>query len=113
MKSILTTLFLIILFPCMVIFFVANSHSVTVNFDPTSLENSAAAFTKPLYFVLSGMLFVGFILGAIGMWISTTRLRQRAGDAKKRIRELEREVQLAKEQARTAPGGTNLPALRS
>ncbi|MEM1410699.1 MAG: LapA family protein [Pseudomonadota bacterium] len=114
MRNILTTLFLIVLAPVLIGFFVANRESVTISFDPSSLENPALAFDVPLFIGLAGTLGIGFVLGAIGMWISNTRLRHRSGQARRKIRELERELALAKAAAtEPASGGTNLPALRT
>lgn len=111
MPRIFTTIFLILLAPVLVAFFVANRGPVTISFDPTSLEEPALAFSAPLWAGLSGTLLVGFLLGAIGMWISNTRLRRRAGENRRRIRELEREVALANSEP--TAGSTNVPALRS
>lgn len=112
MPRIFTTIFLILLAPVLVAFFVANRAPVTISFDPFFPDDPALAFTAPLWAGLSMTLMIGFILGAIGMWISSTRLRQRAGENRRRVRELEREVQLARSQSEPAEGGTNLPALR-
>lgn len=111
MPRFLTTAFLVLLAPVLVAFFFANRRVVTISFDPMSLDEPALAFTAPLWAGLSGTLLIGFLLGAIGMWISSTRLRQRAGETKRRIRELERELALAND--RPAPAEkTNLPAVR-
>ncbi|NNU15838.1 DUF1049 domain-containing protein [Parvularcula sp. ZS-1/3] len=112
MPRFLTTVFLILLAPVLVAFFVANRSLVTISFDPTSLEEPALAFTAPLWAGLSGTLLVGFVLGAVGMWISNTRLRKNAKEQRRRVRELEREVKLANERPATSEGGTNLPAVR-
>lgn len=113
MQRIITTLFLALLFPVLVVFFFANRQQVTISFDPTNLEQPALAMPVPLYVGLSGALFLGFLLGAMGMWISTTRLRQRVGDAKRRVRELEHEVKMARERQPIEPRRTALPAIRS
>lgn len=108
MLRFLTSAFLIILAPLLVAFFVANRAPVTISFDPSSLEDPALAFTAPLWAGLSGTLVIGFVLGAVGMWISNTRLRQRAGETRRRLRELEREARIMSDER----GGTNLPAVR-
>lgn len=112
MSRVFTSLFLILLAPVLVAFFVANRTPVTISFDPTSVQDPAIAFTAPLWAGLSGTLLIGFILGAVGMWISNTRLRKRAGEHKRRVRELEREVALANDRP-VAGEATALPALRS
>jgi len=115
MRNFLTSLFLGLVAILLVLFFVANREPVVVSFDPTSLENPAFSFTQPLFVSLAGSLMVGFLLGAVGMWISNTRLRSRSSEARKRIRELERELAVTKAEVRSAPeaGKSNLPALRS
>lgn len=114
MKSFLTSLFLIVLAPVLVAFFVANRREVVISFDPLSLEDPAFALSVPLWAGLSGTLLVGFVLGAIGMWISNTRLRARAGEQRRRVLELEREVAEARAaEPRGTHGGTSVPALRA
>lgn len=114
MPRFLTTIFLILLAPVLVAFFVANRAPVTISFDPLSLEEPALAFTAPLWAGLSGTLVIGFLLGAVGMWISNTRLRRRSGEQKRRVRELEREVALANQRDPDDVGDRRgLPALRA
>lgn len=115
MRKILTTMFLFVLGVFLVSFFVANRQPVTINFDPISPDSPAIAKELPLFWALAGSVLIGFVLGSIGMWISNTRLRQRSSEASRRVRELEREVALAKAQPQenSKPGGTNLPALRA
>ncbi len=110
MPRIFTTIFLILLAPVLVTFFVANRSMVTISFDPTSLEDPALALTAPLWAGLSGTLLLGFFLGAVGMWISNTKLRKQSRQHKRRVRELEREIVAAK--AQTPQEKTNLPAVR-
>jgi uncharacterized integral membrane protein len=98
MPRFLTTIFLALLAPLLVAFFVANREPVRINFDPFSIEEPALFLDAPLWAGLSGTLVIGFLLGAIGMWISSTRLRRRSRDHKQRVRELEREVQLARQE---------------
>ena len=111
MPRIFTTLFLIVLAPILVAFFFANREDVVISFDPTSLSDPAISLELPLWAGLSGSLMVGFVLGAIGMWISNTRLRRRADERKRKVAELEREVQLANERpVETAPVDVQLAA---
>ena len=48
--------------------------------------------TLPLSFLVLGGIFVGFLAGALIMWISASRGRRRAREAKFRSSHLEREV---------------------
>lgn len=112
MARFLTNLFLLVLGVALVAFFFANRSPVVISFDPTSLNNPAIALPPmPLWVGLSGSLMVGVVLGAIGMWISHTRLRQRADARKRQVAELKREVKLANQRpVETAPVGAQLAA---
>jgi hypothetical protein len=110
MPRILTTLFLILLAPFLVAFLFANRTDVVISFDPTSLEDPAVALTTPLWAGLFGTMCLGFLLGAIGMWISTSKVRRKSRQRRRRIAELEREVKTAGEAPVST--GTKLPALR-
>ncbi|MEM9838256.1 MAG: LapA family protein [Pseudomonadota bacterium] len=113
MHRIFTTLLLITLTTLLAAFMFANRGDVLISFDPVNMEQPALFWEGPLFWTLAGAVFIGFILGAIGMWISTTRLRQRVGDTKRRVRELEHELKLARARGPVEPGGINLPAIRS
>ncbi len=83
----------------------------------------------PLSFLVLGAIFVGFLAGALVMWISASRGRRRAREAKFRSSHLEREVirlqrevDRAKQQSPPAPAagprgrtgeGTSVPAVSS
>jgi uncharacterized integral membrane protein len=110
MSRFLTNLFLFLLSVLLVAFLFANRMPVTISFDPLSIEDPAASVTAPLWMGLAGTLFVGFVLGAMGMWISMGRTRRKSRRQRRRIAELEREVK----QSGEAPKGrsTTLPALR-
>lgn len=116
MRKVLLYIFLGILFVFMVVFFVANRHMVLISFDPISLENPAFAFgPMPMWSAMAASMAIGFLLGAIGMWLSDGTLRQKAKDRKREIRRLKEELKQA--QAQNAPPeepkkGLRLPALR-
>ncbi|GGY47110.1 LapA family protein [Parvularcula lutaonensis] len=113
MPRFLTTLFLLVMAIFLVVFFLANREPVTISFDPLPTNEPAIAFEVPLWAGLSGTLLIGFVLGAMGMWISSTRLRQRSSEHRRRVIELERELRSARESpAPERADGTNLPALQ-
>ncbi|MCQ8183897.1 LapA family protein [Parvularcula maris] len=112
MSRFITNLFLFLLSVLLVAFLFANRMPVTVSFDPLSLEDPAASVTAPLWMALSGTLFIGFILGAMGMWISMGKTRRKSRKQRRRIAELEREAKQAGDTPATGRRGTTLPALR-
>lgn len=62
-----------------VIFLIANRAPVALSFDPFSSSSPAAATpAMPLWLWLVLALFIGFLLGAFGMWASDRELRIRA-----------------------------------
>ena len=93
---------------------VANREPVTISFDPFNTDNPAVSFTQPLWVAPAGSLLIGYVLGALGMWLSNGGLRRRAAERQKKVRELEREVELANDTTvTTTSAGARLPALRS
>jgi hypothetical protein len=104
MARFLSTVFLAALAPVLVAFLVANRVPVRISFDPFSLDDPALAFDMPLWAGLSGTMVVGVILGALGMWISTSRLRTRANERRAEIAKLERELQMARSRPAPAAG---------
>ncbi|MEE4212567.1 MAG: LapA family protein [Parvularcula sp.] len=99
MARFLSTVFLAALAPLLVAFLVANRRDVLVSFDPLSLDDPALAFEVPLWVGMTGTMALGILLGAIGMWISTSRLRQRSAARKLEIAKLERDLQHARSRA--------------
>lgn len=96
MARFLSTVFLAALAPVLVAFLVANRGLVWISFDPFSVDDPALAFEMPLWAGLSATMVVGVILGALGMWISSSRLRARAAERRAEIARLERELQAAR-----------------
>lgn len=114
MRRFLTTSALFIFGIVLVAFLVANRQTVTISFDPFNTTDPAFSFTAPLWAAPAGSLLIGYVLGALGMWLSNGSLRQKAADRQKKVRELEREVDLANDTSvKTASAATRLPALRS
>jgi hypothetical protein len=109
MPRILTTLFLVLLAPFLVAFLFANRQEVRISFDPTSATDPALALVLPLWGGLFATMCLGFLLGAMGMWISMSRVRRKERRHRRRIAELEREVKTAGE--RPERTGSTLPAL--
>ncbi len=79
MKKILRWLVVIPFGALIVLFLIANRTLVALSLDPFSTEAPAIATPAlPLWIWLILALFVGFIAGAAGMWMSDRELRIRA-----------------------------------
>jgi hypothetical protein len=111
MRKFIVTAFLAVLGIALVVFFVANRQSVKISMDPTNLEDPAFFIgPMPMWTALAATLFIGYGLGAIGMWITNGALRRKARDRKHEIRRLKAEMAaMDGEQSSSAPG---LPVLR-
>jgi len=70
-----------------VVFAIANRQLVAINLWP--LEETV---TYPLFIVTLGALVSGFLLGAVIMWLSESRLRDRARRLRFEKEDLEREL---------------------
>ncbi len=109
----------------LVVFSVVNRDRVPIDLWPFDLQT----VPLPISFLVLGGIFVGFLAGALIMWISASRGRRRAREAKFRSSHLEREVirlqrevDRAKQQTPPTPAagprggtgeGTSVPAVSS
>ncbi len=85
-------LFWVVLVPLgalVVLFAVANRGSIVVSLDPFSGENSALAFSAPLFVVMIGCVILGLLVGGIAslshryrMWRAIRRAEEEAGHHK-------------------------------
>ena len=71
-----------------VIFAVTNQQSAAVNLWPFGIE-----LTAPLYRMVLISFVIGFLVGAVVMWVSGGARRRRAWEAHMRITDLEQELQ--------------------
>lgn len=88
-----------------VIFAVANRGAVTVDFWPFPLVLQVWLSILILVCVLTGIL-----IGALLMWLSAGKLRRRAREARNRIAQLERDVQIAQQAKAHAEAKAAVPA---
>jgi len=84
-----------------VVFAVANRTPAALEIWPFGVSLEA-----PLFLVVLGAAFVGFVAGALVAWLSAGRARRRARAAERRVAELRREVARLNRDRETAPGGT-------
>ena len=114
MKKWLFRIFWIPLLLGAVLFLVANRALVAISLDPFSTDNPALATPAlPLWFWLIMMLFIGFAVGILGMWVSARSGRQRARDDRKTIKALRAELGDVKSRLRRfseESGGEKRPA---
>ncbi len=90
----------------MVVFALANRELVVVDIWPLPLS-----LQQPLFLFILGSFFIGFLVGAVIMWISAGRYRRRARAARNRVAQLEHDVRLLQhEKARAAAQATEAPA---
>ena len=93
-----------------VIFAVANQQVVTIDLWPFELT-----YSLPLYALVAVSLLIGFLIGAVVMWFSAGKVRNKARESYYKASSLEREVAyLKRKHAETkAPNqGSTLPANR-
>ena len=85
-----------------VVFSVANMNAVTIDLWPLELT-----LDVPLFAIVLGSLLAGFVIGAIVMWISDGRTRNRARQNYYKASHLERELaSLKRKQADAAPAAS-------
>jgi uncharacterized integral membrane protein len=77
----------------LILFAVSNRETVAVGLWPLP-----DLVQLPLYLVLLGALFVGFIAGQLVAWIGGWRWRREARRSRERIAMLEREIEAARAQ---------------
>lgn len=108
MRKLLAYFLFSLLGMALIVFFVANRQPVFISMDPTSMESPALGVgPMPMWLALVFTLFIGFALGAFGMWLSAGSVRRKAKTRKREIRRLEAELKLA---ASDAPRKSRLPA---
>ena len=96
MRKFILTVFLGVTGLIILLFLLANRMPVYISLDPINIANPAFAVgPMPLWAALIAMMFIGYVLGGLGMWLSGKGLRRKASERKHRIRELEHALELA------------------
>ena len=110
MRKFLFSTFLLVFGLVFLVFLVANRQPVVISFDPLSSETPAFALGPlPLWAALISTLFIGYVFGGVGMWLSGKGTRRKSTERKREINRLKREI----EANATAPedgNRTRLPA---
>ncbi len=109
MRKFLFSTFLVLFGLIFLVFLVANRQPITISFDPLSTDSPAFAIGPlPLWAALVATLFLGYLFGGLGMWLSGKGTRRKATDRKHEIKQLKREIEAAAS-APTQPTGEKLP----
>ncbi len=109
MKKLLARLIWLPMGFVLVVFLVANRTPVPISLDPISTERPALATPPlPLWVWLLSALFVGFFLGAAGMWVSARDSRIAARANARELKALR--AQLAAKTAETPAQPESSPA---
>ncbi|MBT3767556.1 MAG: LapA family protein [Rhodospirillaceae bacterium] len=109
-----TFLFWIILVPLALValvFLISNRTLIPVDLWPLPV-----VFRPPLSVVILASVFAGFLLGGFITWTSASKARRQARLDARRVRSLERELEISRvqeEMMNTSAGGETLPALTS
>lgn len=82
-----------------IVFAVANR-----DFVPLDLWPFEIALQIPVFVLVLGSMFLGFLIGALTMWLSAGKQRRRSRTARSRLTKLEREVQRQQSTAAAAHG---------
>ena len=104
MRRALTLLVLFVLGVLLAVFLAANSDPVVLSMDPFSKEAPAIAVGPiSLAYVLLIPLFLGFVLGGFGMWLSGGKARLLARERQREVRRLREELREAHAMRTSAP----------
>ncbi|MBB4658252.1 LapA family protein [Parvularcula dongshanensis] len=97
MRRALTLLVLFVLGVLLAVFLTANSDPVTLSMDPFSKDAPAVSVGPiSLAYVLLIPLFLGFVLGGFGMWLSGGKARTLAKERQREVRRLREELREAR-----------------
>lgn len=107
-KRIVGWLVLVPLCLVVLVFALANRHTVAVNFNPLApVDATAPGFGVPLFLVIYAVLFFGISLGGLAVWFTQSGHRRE----EKRLRRENDKLRSDLEHARRAPARTEDPAL--
>jgi len=85
--SLLNSLFTFILIIAIAGFCILNAQAINITWSPIH-----DTIELPLYAVILGGLIIGFVLGALSLWINNGSLRKTKRQQKKHIKTLEKEL---------------------
>src|SRR3954465_6108180 len=106
MRKFFTVLIVVPLGMILVIFAVANRHSVTVSFDPFNPSDPSSGVTLPLFALIIVVAILGVIAGGAATWLRQRHWRRAA-------RRYQAEARLAQDQAIGSRSGGNAAAEHS
>ncbi len=92
---------------------IANRSPITVSFDPFSEADPLLAVAAPLWLVLFVALAIGVMIGGIATWLVQGKHRKLERQYKRESDSLRKEVENARETARTNPTALAAPGGRA
>jgi uncharacterized integral membrane protein len=84
----------------LVVFAVANRHTVAVSLDPFGGDAPAWTATVPLFLLILSMLAIGVLIGGIATWLRQSKWRRAARDLASEVHALRMERDNLKSVAR-------------
>jgi uncharacterized integral membrane protein len=88
-----------------IVFAVANRHFVPLDLWPFEI-----AMELPVFVLVLGSVFVGFVIGALAMWLSAGKQRRRARAVRSQLGKLEREARRQQEVQDRPAARSGVPA---
>ncbi len=93
----------------LVLFALANRHTVTVGLDPFGGESTLLpAFDMPLFVLIYAILIIGILLGGLAVWLTQGRHRRERRKLRRETERLGRELDGAKRQQNPPSGARGL-----
>ncbi len=109
MRKLMSMLLMGLLGLLLIVFLVSNLQPVLISLDPFSQDDPAFAIgPMPLWVAMAITLFIGYFLGAMGMWMSGKSTRKKASAQKKEIKQMKMDA----EASANPVTGQTLPAIR-
>ncbi len=114
LRKILTAIVIVPLAVILIVFAVANRHSVTVSLDPFASNAPAVSVTLPLFALIFLLVIVGVFIGGAAPWLRHGRSRRLARRLEVELGNLRRKITATEGgEGSHAPGLKQRPQPRS
>lgn len=108
-KRIVGWVVLIPLCAVLVVFALANRHTVTLHFDPLSRDTPfMPPLDVPMFALIYAMLIVGIVLGGIAVWLTQGRNRREKRQYRRESENLAGELERSRKREREAQANRGL-----
>lgn len=104
LKKLINLMILVPLGIVLIVLSVANRQSVTLALNPFLPDDRLLSLTAPFFVFLFAALILGFVIGAVGMWIAQGKYRKRARTEAKTAVKWQAEADRHKTQAEQLAG---------